>query len=310
MELQSNSDASIGHSNYLAIKNKHVRDIYIRFYEKGHRYEITICPEDTNSKYTSVTTWNHGHFPKFDADAIIQKMMCGHKWNVDNKYWGMTADEIKETWNKNGATVSQSGTEMHFQIECFMNTQIHSKVNKEEEEKDNNYCDATTTHADLLEHYYSQEPQNNSDEWSFFIQFIKDHPTMQPYRTEWTVFDETVHIAGSIDMVYQNTKDGTLSIYDWKRCKNIVVENDWNKCSTNPILSHIPDTNFWHYTLQLNTYKKILENKYGVLIRELVLVILHPDNPNKTYELIEVPILTREMEALYQQKLDFSKNDL
>ena len=35
---------------------------YIQFFEKGHKYTISTDP---NSKYTSVTTWNHSHFPKF-----------------------------------------------------------------------------------------------------------------------------------------------------------------------------------------------------------------------------------------------------
>jgi hypothetical protein len=67
------------------------------------------------------------------------------------------------------------------------------------------------------------------------------------------------------------------------------------------VVSHIPDTNFWHYALQLNTYKYILEDKYGKRIRELNLVRIHPDNPAKTYELIPVPIMTREMIDLFSE---------
>ena len=39
---------------------------------------------------------------------------------------------------------------------------------------------------------------------------------MEPYRTEWMVYDEDLRFAGSIDMIFKN-KDGTLEIYDWKR---------------------------------------------------------------------------------------------
>ncbi len=288
-----------GHSNYLAAKHAHERDAFIRFYEVGHRYDISICPKD-KTKYTSVTTWNHGHFPKFDADKVIQNMMRGRKWNTSNKYWGQTPDEIKAQWAQNGATVSAAGTEMHFQIECFMNARLHDV-----EVEDSGLANDVVTHADLLTHYAAlpddQKP-NISEEWSFFLQFVSDFPKMKPYRTEWTVFDETVKVAGSIDMVYQNPEDETLSIYDWKRCKDITPENPWAKFATNPILDHIPDTNFWHYTLQLNTYKQILERKYGVRVRDLVLVRLHPDNPEQTYELIDVPILSREMNELFDLK--------
>ena len=291
-EVETKPD-EIGHSNYLATKYAHSRDAFIQFFEVGHRYVITIDPEDT-TKYTSVTTWNHSHFPKFDSDKIIQQMMNGKKWNSSHKYWGLTADQIKDQWAANGKEVSEAGTKMHFDIECFMNTHLKT-----------DYADEYISHLDLWHHYQSlpdAEKPNTSPEWCFFLQFVNDLPNLKPFRTEWTIFDETLKIAGSIDMVYQNPEDGTLSIYDWKRCKDINPENMWNKYSTNEILSHIPDTNFWHYTLQLNTYKKILERKYGYQVRELFLVRLHPDNPDQTYELIELPILAREMEALFSQR--------
>jgi hypothetical protein len=44
-----------------------------------------------------------------------------------------------------------------------------------------------------------------------------------------------------------------------------------------------------------------LEDKYGKRIRELNLVRIHPDNPAKTYELIPVPIMTREMIDLFSE---------
>ena len=55
----------------LSRQNHHTRDAHIQFFEKGHKYTISTDP---NSKYTSVTTWNHSHFPKFDADAIINNI--------------------------------------------------------------------------------------------------------------------------------------------------------------------------------------------------------------------------------------------
>jgi len=62
-------------------------------------------------------------------------------------------------------------------------------------------------------------------------------------------------------------------------------------------ISHVPDTNFWHYALQLNTYKTILEQKYGKKVTKLALVCLHPSKAN--FEVIPVPVLTSEMEALF-----------
>jgi hypothetical protein len=47
----------------LAEKNAHPRDMRIEFFEEPHLY---VVDKDPNTKYTSVTTWVHTHFPQFD----------------------------------------------------------------------------------------------------------------------------------------------------------------------------------------------------------------------------------------------------
>ena len=243
-------------------KNSHRRDRHIKFFEVGHKYTITTDP---NSKYTSVTTWIHNMFPKFDADEIINKIMSGSKWNETHKYWGMTPDEIKNSWKQNGEKVSGDGTEMHYNIECFMNNC--------------RLCEQPYTHKDLFDDYVSnmsedeREKLEEKDEWQHFLTFLTEHPHLRPYRTEWTVYNEDAKLAGSIDMIYEND-DGSLSIYDWKRSKEI-SKHGWGKFATCEEISHIPNANYWHYSLQLNTYRRILQDKYGKTVKELFLVRLH-----------------------------------
>jgi ATP-dependent exoDNAse (exonuclease V) beta subunit len=142
---------------------------------------------------------------------------------------------------------------------------------------------------------------STSLEWQYYINFINDHPHLKPYRTEWLVYNEDVKISGSIDMVYENP-DGTLSIYDWKRAKNITRINNFNKFALSAQVCHLPDSNFWHYALQLNTYKAILEQKYDKTIKDLFLVRLHPDAEEKNYELIPLPDLKREITELFSER--------
>lgn len=272
-------------------KNLHERDNYILFDEPRHKYTITCDP---NSKYTSVTTWNHTHFSNFDADQVIRDMMEGKNWNSENKYWNMSGAQIKEQWRNNGITESGAGTNLHFDIECFMNQDIVYEDNE---------IPNKITHQELLEVYEDEitngiPPRNNSDEWSFFLNYIREFPHFEPYRTEWTVFHEDLKLAGSIDMVYKND-DGTLNIYDWKRAKEIKKNTSFRKFATTECIDHLPDTNFWHYSLQLNTYKAILESKYGQKIKELYLVRLHPNNPKKTYELYKCADLSAEIGDLF-----------
>jgi ATP-dependent exoDNAse (exonuclease V) beta subunit len=270
-------------TNVLANRNRHSRDINIQFFEEGHKYQIKTDP---NTKYTSVTTWNHSHFPHFDADSVITNMMKGRNWKEGHKYWGMTPEEIKTKWNTNGISVSSAGTDMHFEIECFMNDK---RIQGE------------YTHKDLYK--INKYREKKSLEWNYFIEFIKDTPDLKPYRTEWTVYHEDLKLAGSIDMVYENP-DGTLSIYDWKRAKDITTVNTFNKYALTESISHMPDSNFWHYALQLNTYKAILEQKYDKKVIDLYLVKIHPDNEEKTYELIKLPDLSKNIAELFQQRLD------
>ena len=103
-----------------------------------------------------------------------------------------------------------------------------------------------------------------------------------------------------IDMIYENP-DGTLQIYDWKRCKEIKKINAWNKYAITPEMEDLPDTNFWHYSLQLNTYKKIIEEKYGKQVTDMYLVCLHPNNPNSNYLRLKVPDLQDKLKEVFNK---------
>ena len=269
--------------------NSHERDNNIQFLEEGHKYTILTEP---STVYTSVTTWNHSHFPKFDADMIIKNMMKGKNWKEGHKYWGLTAEQIKSSWSTNATNVSTAGTDLHYEIECFMN----------EPKLTPHY-----THKELYDLYNTNDTTDTNDtnhnkpdniEWQYFINFVKDFPHLKPYRTEWIVYNEDIKLAGSIDMIYENP-DGTLSIYDWKRAKEIIKINKFNKYAITKEICEMPDTNYWHYSLQLNTYKAILEEKYNKIIKDMYLVRLHPDAEENNYELIQVPDLSKQIHTLF-----------
>ena len=101
--------------DYLEKQNPHPRDARISFDEGPHIYTI-----DGDDSFTSVTTWNHQHFRKFDADATITKMMGSNNW-PNSKYFGLTREEIKDSWERNRDEAAKAGTEMHYNIECYYN---------------------------------------------------------------------------------------------------------------------------------------------------------------------------------------------
>lgn len=292
--------ADTADTSYLSKQNPHPRDTHIHFDEGPHKYTIQgVTGITADTEFTSVTTLVHKHFEHFDAKKVIAGMMRNQKkWNdpiANAKYYGKTAEEIEKMWTMAGQEAAAKGTEMHHEIECFYN-QPQSPQSPD------------TPNTDAA-------PATNTIEFQYFLNFNREYvsaegATLRPYRTEWTVFHEEARIAGSIDMVYEMVEASTaestatippLLIYDWKRCREIKKTNSANKFATHPAIEHLPDTNFWHYALQLNIYKYILQTKYGKTVTDLYLIVLHPES--QKYNRIKLPNLQTEVTELFEERI-------
>ncbi|MCH8535322.1 MAG: hypothetical protein LAT51_09665 [Flavobacteriaceae bacterium] len=199
--------------------------------------------------------------PAPSASTVIAKFFP----EFDMEYWaarkapelGMTPTEVAKMWKEKGEKAAQEGTYLHEQIEKF---------------------------------YLNQDYQR-TDEFSLFEQFVSDHSDIKPYRSEWRVFDEDHHIAGTIDLISKNGSG--YEIYDWKRSKKVVnpitgepiCNNPW-QCGIGQ-LSEIDDTSYNRYCLQQSLYRYILEKNYGLTVTKMNLVVLYP-NYDRYYK-VEVP---------------------
>lgn len=208
--------------------------------------------------FKSVTTWISSIFEKFDKEKIIVKMMNSKSF-VNNELYGKTQKEIEDIWEKKNKEAIDGGIILHQDIEKFLNKEY---VN------------------------------NTSIEFTYFQNFLREH-ILNVYRTEWAVYDESLKLAGTIDMCSLNA-NGTLSLYDWKRTKSIKKTNYYKKYSTLDTLHYFDDTNFNHYALQLNLYKFIIEKNYNFKVSSMYLVCLHPENKNNDYLMYSVPHLESE----------------
>jgi hypothetical protein len=248
----------------LARVNRHERDNHIHFDEPTHVYTVN----GTYEGYCSITKFHHEFFGHFDADAVIGNMMRSKKW-PQSQWFGMTPKQIKDAWAANGKEASEAGTAIHLAIEMYLNGSPE------------------TIPPAILD----------SIEWKYFTRYWeKDSRRWQPWRTEWEIWDDELLLAGSVDMVFKSLTDNTYAIYDWKRAKEIKMENPFQS-GLGP-LSHFPDCNYWQYTLQLNLYRWILEKHYGLKITELALIVLHPNNTS--FKRFVLPILTDEIEDLLE----------
>ena len=168
----------------------------------------------------------------------------------------MTADQIKEKWAKDGQEASQAGTALHLDIERYLNGQAPLASEKRE--------------FQMFLHLWS--------EWQ------KSSPTLRPYRTEWWIYDGEEKIAGSIDCVMRDERDGQLVLVDWKRSKEIKMSNRYEQ-GHGPF-AHLDHCNYHHYSLQLNFYRHVLEKWYGHRVKGMMIVLLHPQQSDYEYYMI------------------------
>lgn len=195
------------------------------------------------------------------------------------KYKGIPVEESLDKWERAGRTASEVGTFVHLQTE--------------------NYFQRGYFETECRLQFGSEvELVNVEQEKLHFLRFIRDYQ-IEPYRQEWPVYDKDLNIAGTIDLICQED-DGEFTIYDWKRSSKVVnaqgqpiVEGFRGKMSYNGI--SLPDTSFYHYCIQQNLYRYMLEKHYGIKVKAMNLVVLSPDYP--TYYVAQVP----KMDQLIQQ---------
>ncbi len=190
------------------------------------------------TKLISVTTLISTLFKKFNPNVAIAGMKKSPNW-PQSKYFGMTDDEIKALWNRDGEIASRLGTELHAFIEDF---------------------------------YLTGNDQHHTVEFLQFLEFAKVANITRPLN-EHRLYSVKFQVAGTVDCIAQND-DGTVDIYDWKRCKDMNTSHGY---SIHPLLSHIPSSNFWKYSIQLNLYR-ILAEESGMKVRDMFIVCFHPEH--------------------------------
>jgi hypothetical protein len=244
------------------------QDQYIDFEPEGHIYTYK-----GDTKLLPVSSLIAYFFEPFDAEAAAQR-----QW----ERYHIPVEESLTKWKRIGCLACEVGTFLHEQTEHFFQEGFF--------DTDYTFC------------FQDKEEQISIErEKQHFLCFVEDYK-IQPYRQEWPVYDTGLNIAGTIDMICKEA-DGTFTIYDWKRSGKVVnlygqpiVEAFGGKMSLNGI--NLPDTAFYHYCLQQNLYRYMLETHYGIRVRGMNLVVLCPDYP--TYYVAQVP----RMEEVVAQVID------
>lgn len=231
------------------------QDKLINFEANEHIYVY-----DGKIRLTSVSRVISSYFEPFDYMRIS---------NFKAMKEGISQAQLLEEWDLKGAIARDTGTFMHAQIENYLN-------NKESLESFDFSYDG--------QFHQFKDSISIKKEMSLFHNFLNDYKLI-PFRTEWRISDLENKIAGSVDLICRN--GDKFDIYDWKRSEKLInsftgrpyLHGYNNKCGING-LEDIQDTSYWHYCLQQNIYKYILEKNYGIKIASMHLIVLHPNYSN------------------------------
>lgn len=206
-----------------------------------HYRDVNISLRDSHyylqsSELLGITRVVNNFFPQFDADYWA---------GIKAPLLGKSKEQLLEEWEQKRIESAHAGTKLHQKIDDY---------------------------------YHHRTIQAEDKDFVLFKQFAEAYK-LNPYRNEWAVYDEDSNIVGVVDLLdYSN---GNYILYDWKRSAKIVEggqpikENKFGEFGLRPF-EKIPNTDYWHYALQLSFYRYILEKNYGISIKESRLVVLHP----------------------------------
>jgi ATP-dependent exoDNAse (exonuclease V) beta subunit len=157
----------------------------------------------------------------------------------------------------------------------------------------------TQLHEDIHHYLNGLHISNVSSPFQSFLQFLDHHPDWDMMRTEMVIANRDIvpgGLAGSIDAWFRD-RDGDNHLVDWKRTTKDLEDTSSSKKALDPI-SHLSDSNFSKYSLQLNLYKRLLFLSHGIKVHHMWIVQLNPLSP--TYKKIRVPDLDREIDLIVQ----------
>lgn len=243
----------------------------LEFNEEEHKYSLVNSPEQT---LTSVTTFIHEFFPKFDSVKVANKLVTENA-----KYKDKTADDLLKEWK--GA--ADDGTLVHNTIEDYILE--YNKLETSPEYAPFFTEDMTKFHTSRIYHAL---------EWLNSKLISQPHLKLLP---EVKIYSEYDLLAGTIDLIVHNTDKDVYTIIDWKTNKRIYRRSYKGEKGTKYATRNLEHCNFNAYSLQLSCYRYILEEEYGLTIKNQALVHLEESG----LKVIKCPNLRQEIEEMLKE---------
>lgn len=216
----------------------------------------------------SVTQYIERFFEPFDRDSISKRYAEKH---------GLSQQEVLEEWDKKGKIASISGTMIHSYLENAKRGKTF-EPDYREAIKENLFDEVKERYEILL-------PQA--------IAFHQETlGRLFPIHLEYTVGIRDI-IAGNIDMLCWNHKAQEFQIWDYKNLKEYTTRNFYGKHAKESF-DYLEDSTQTHYSIQLNTYKAILQRVLGIKIGKCYIVHFNYAQPEEGFKIYECLNLEKE----------------
>lgn len=232
----------------------------IKFHDDIHKYYLG------DKNLISVTTVLHKYQEEFDA----------HYWsNRKKEELNMTQEDVLLYWKALNIKSQIKGSAIHNYAELLYN----NKVYKYDNEKT-----LTFLGKENIEILARKGEKTIEEEFKIVKGYVDNFyndsfDKLIPVKTEFVVFDEEWELAGMMDILFWNVKKQCFQIWDWKTNKELNKESKY-KIKLKKLLSHLHDCEFEIYSLQLSTYKRIVERNTGIKIEGCYIVWFNEVNEN------------------------------
>ena len=248
---------------------KHPSGLVMNFNDEKHSYV-----DEKGQVYNGVTKIIHSLFPKFDAERIAGFVA---------RKRGCLREEVLEEWETKRRASSEFGDKIHAYAESLLTEQ------KFEDDYDRN-----------VDAYHEKEKPYMKQVKKLVPKLLKFYDLL---GAEKIIFSPDNKLSGTIDILMRNKRTGGLALFDWKTNEEIRNQNK-HKASQSGLygLTHIPDANYWHYSLQLNAYRMMLIKEGYYKDTDFELAIFHV----RESDIVPYKLPLLEKEALYL--MESSKN--
>lgn len=243
----------------------------VTYYDEPHKYYYN------DEQLTSVTTLIHKYEEPFDEDYWA---------TIKGEEYGLDPEEVKEGWRFINKKATTKGSIIHDYAEnLFLNKVFpypKDKVIKE------------FGYDPIYDEYLLTKNHIDAFYKATFNKLI-------PIKTELVVFDEEYKIGGMVDLLVYNVKVKEFQIWDYKTNSAIKAFGEPQGYLKGK-LGLIPNSDFHKYSLQLSTYKFIIEKNTGLKLGDCYLVWVSHRNSN--YEIFKCNDYTDFTDIMFRDHRD------